>query len=220
MDRKESWSQLLALLLQTIVPLVVAGGATGILAAFKEHLPQLLYTVFLYVIWGVVIVMLLWLVLRLILGDLPNRLIRRIETRRHNRARLEMVKEWCKKWSELSPLILKLCKRGWKPTAKQRNTYAELHSWFVEKRTRLLPEWRGFYLGRTDAAYDRSLGSSASLKYRIFMHWEDPFSFFYEPSQVEEFQEHFKYTSYSDIEEVLTKLGQLNNEFIQWVSRE
>lgn len=220
MYRKESWSQLLMLLLQTAAPLVVAGGATGILTAFKEHLPQLLYTIFLYVIWGVVIAMLLWLVLRLILGDLPNKLVRRIKNSQQNRARREMVKEWCKKWSELSPLILKLRRRNWKPTPKQRNTYAELHSWFLENRTRLLPEWRGFYLGRTDAAYEHNLGSSASLKYKVFVHWEDPFSFFYEPFQIEEFQEHFQYTSASDIGEVLTKLGQLNNEFIQWVSRE
>lgn len=219
MDRKELGYQLIILLLQAIIPLVVAGGATGILTAFKEHLPEPLYSIFLYVIWGVVIVMLVWLVLRLILGDSPRKLVRWIKDLRQKRVRREMVEEWCKKWFELSPLIIKLCGRNWKPTQEQRNAYAELHSWFIKNRTRLIPEWKSFYLKRTDAAYERQISSEASLKYRVFMHWEDPFSFFYEPFQIEEFRWHFQYTRASDIEEVLTKLGELNNEFAQWVSR-
>jgi len=217
-DRKESWSQLLTLLLQTIVPLVVAGGATGILSVFKEYLPQLLYAIFLYVIWGVIIVMLIWLVLRLILGDSPKKLVRWIKDLRQDCAKRKIVKEWCKKWFELSPLILELRKCNWQPTQEQRNTYSELHLWFIKNRTRLLPVWKSFYLGRTHAAYERNLGSSTSLKYKVFTHWEDPFSYFYEPFLIKEFQEHFKYTREGDIAEVLDKLGQLISEFVQWVS--
>lgn len=169
------------------------------------------------VLW-VLCLVIIAILLRLAFGDLIDRLRISVKQNLRHRAKQKLAERWCKKWLELSSLIQELGKCNWQPTEEQRNTYSELHSWFISNRIRLLPAWKSFYINRIDAAYERQLGSSASLKYKVLTGYEDPFSYFYEPFLIEEFQEHFKYQSESDIAEVLIKLRELNKEFVQWVS--
>ena len=183
MNKKESWSQLLTLLLQTIVPLVIAGGATGILSVFKVYLPQLLYTIFLYVIWGAIIVMLIWLVLRLIFGDSPKKFVKWIKDRRQNRARQKLAMEWHSKWLELGKLVARLIETHVEQmTEEEENEYRELHFWFVNNRSKLLPVWQSFEGRRTETAHEHNYNSTTDLGYKIFReNYRDPFSFLYSP---------------------------------------
>jgi hypothetical protein len=220
MDRKESWSQLLGLLLHTLVPLVVAGGATGILTAFKEHLPQLFYSIFLYVIWGVVIVMLLWLVLRLILGDLPAKSFSWIKNRRRNQAERNLAKEWCDKWLELADLINEVIELPDEQIAENlEKNYNDLHSWFRNNRAKLLPLWHYFHRIRTRPAHERDYGSSTTLTYEVFFtNDDDPFSYFYEPLIIGHLRKILERRDSGSIRYVLSKLSDLSIEFVHWVN--
>jgi len=219
MDRKESWSQLLALLLQTIVPLVVAGGATGILAAFKEHLPQSLYSVFLYVIWGVIIVMLSWLVLRLILGDLPAKFIKWIKDRQSSKAELGLAKKWYDEWLKLADLVNEAIELSDEKITKDlKNRYFALHTWFINSRAKFLPLWRYYHSIRTQPAHESNSDSHA-LSYEVFItNYKDPFSYFYEPLVIEHLRVILKNRDNDNVRYVLSKLSDLTIEFVQWVS--
>jgi hypothetical protein len=220
MDRKESWSQLLGLLLQTVVPLVVAGGATGILTAFKEHLPHLLYSIFLYVIWGVVIVMLSWLVLRLILGDLPAKSISWIKNRRRNQAERNLAKEWCDKWLELAALINEVIELPDEQIAENlEKNYNDLRIWFRNNRAKLLPLWHYFHRIRTRPAHEGDYSSTTTFKYEVFFtNDDDPFSYFYEPLIIGHLRIILKKRDNDNIRYVLSKLSDISGEFVQWVS--
>jgi len=216
-DRKDSWSQLLALLLQAIVPLVVAGGATGILSAFKENLPQSFYVIFLYVIWGVVIAMLIWLVLRLILGDWLNKLRVSITNHRQHRARQILAEQWRDKWLELWQLIARVVEADWQPTDEQKDNYFKRRVWFIKNRAKFLWTWHDFNRQRTVAAHEDEFGSTASLKWQVFReNYKDPFSYFYEPLGIEDLEYILRNRQEDEIRRVLIKLEELMDEFVEW----
>ena len=106
----------------------MAGGATGILSVFKESLPELLYEIFLYVIWGAIIAMVVWLVLRLVFGDSPKKLVKWIKERREKRARQKLVIEWHDRWLDLSKLVAMVIETPDEEiTKEQENEYSALH---------------------------------------------------------------------------------------------
>ncbi len=216
-DRKEYLSQLLTLLLQTIVPLVIAGGATGILTVFKEQLPQLLYTIFLYVIWGVIIVMLIWLVLRLILGDSPKKLAKWIKDLQQDRARQKIVKEWHDHWAELRNVLSEVIDADWKPAEEHKAKYLKLRIWFIDNRSKSLPEWQSFHLNRTETAYEALLKADTLEYLVIHENYKDPFSYFYEPESLESLGTILSYINKNELENVLRKLTELTDESVQWI---
>ena len=218
MDRKESQYHLLTLLLQTIVPLIVAGGATGILTIFKEHLPQLLYSIFLYVIWSAIIVMLILLVLRLILGDSPKKLVKWIKYLQRDRARQKIVKEWHDNWTELRNVLTEVIDTDWKAAEEHKAKYLKLRIWFIGNRSKSLPKWQSFYLNRTKTAYEALLTTNNLEYVVIHKNYEDPFSYFYEPNSLESLGTILKYINKKEIENVLRKLTELTDEFVHWIN--
>ena len=121
-NRMESSSQIMALLWQTLIPLVIAGGATGILSIFKQDLPSPLYNIFLYVIWGSIILMLIWLVLRLILGD-PKQFLTYIRLKLKKRTELRLVKNWRVTFFVLYKMIDRLTDNEWQYTTEDNEQY-------------------------------------------------------------------------------------------------
>ena len=216
-DRKESWSQLLTLLLQTIVPLVIAGGATGILSIFKESLPQSLYSILLYVIWFAIIALLIWLVLRLILGDSPRKLVKWVKDHRQHRIKRKQAEDLFDKWFELYKLISDVIKTDWQPTKEHKSEYFKLHFWFIKNRPKFLHHWYYFDACRTDAAHETDFGSVTDLAYKVFRtNYKDPFSYFYEPQTIEMLCRILENEPIGKVYFVLGKLADLTTEFLHW----
>ena len=165
----------------------------------------------------------LWLViiailLRLAFGDLIDRLRILVKQNLRHRARQKLVKEWEEKWRDLCKLLGEVIRIDWQPTKEQENEYSKLRSWFRRNRSEFLPIWANFRASRTRAAHEQ-YGSSASLAHKVFSdNYEDPFSYFYKPFNIEELDKILEYHK-PDVGDVVIKLLERMDEFVTWVSR-
>lgn len=217
MDRKDFLSQILLTLSQSLITLIFAGGATGILTAFKESLPDSFYTIFLYVIWWVIIIMLVWLVLRIILGESPKKFFQWIQKRLNRENTQRLLENWQGKFDDLSDLISSVAENNWQATDSQKDSYRHLHLWFKQRRSKILHLWRLFRNNRTDPT---NLGISLSkndLEY-VVLHenYYDPFSVFYEPMNLGVLEYSLRRWDKGDIDYILQKLQELTLEFTTW----
>ncbi len=209
-DRTQFW---INLLVSTVLPLVLTGGGASLLVLFRDNLPHVLYVTVLWVLCLVIIAILL----RLAFGDLINRLRTWIKQNLRHHARQKLVKEWYEKFRDLRELLREIIRTDWQPNKEQEDEYYKLHSWFIRNRSKFLPTWARFQASRTGAAHEQ-YGSSASLAHKVFYdNYKDPFSYFYKPLSIEELDEILKSHKY-DVEDVLTKLLERMNEFIEWTS--
>jgi len=216
MDKKDFLSQVFLELIKAIIALVVAGGATGILTQFKERLPSSFYTIFLYVIWGVIIIMLAWIALSVVFGDSPKKLMQWIKNRVNRKDISRKLKTWCDKYLELADLVSDVAKTDWQITDVQKESYRYLHIWFELKRSDILPFWQRFYHNRTNPANMDTLSRGDLEWVTLDEHWRDPFSVFYEPMTLNLLQSILKRWNKNEIIYVLRKLKELNLEFTAW----
>jgi len=211
--------RLLSLLWTALAPLLIGGGATGILVLFKEHLPELLYLVLLVIIWVVFVFMLIRLALRLAFGDWIDNLRKWMKRRKEHSAKLETAKEWRAKWSEFWDLISDIIETGWEPSEDHTSKHIRLHFWFGHNRSKFLPIWHSFQRSRTEAAFENEFDSTVELRYKVFReNYKDPFSYFYEPVTVEQLRRILYHSQSGEIELVLMKLLELTDELIDWLS--
>ena len=222
MNKQDFWSQLITLLWQIIAPLVFVGGSTGLLALFRESLPNTLYNISLYVIWFSLVSILIWLVLRLILGELASKSIKQIREFRQRRYRRKLARSLFDKWFKLSELVVAIIKKkNRQPTTVQSQKYFDLHLWFIANRPRFLPEWHSYDFHRTDSAHDSDYWDSTDdLGYKVFREYHrDPFSYFYEPLNANFLMHHLIGESPGGVRFVLDKLTELTLEFVKWIDR-
>ena len=130
--------------------MLLAGGATGILSVFKEDLPQSLYAIFLYVVWWAIIIMLVWLVLSVILGESPKKVIRWIQKRTEHKTTQRRLYNWKDKFTELCDLVSSVAENDWQATEIQIDNYRNLHIWFKLRRSKILPLWGYFRHNRIE----------------------------------------------------------------------
>jgi hypothetical protein len=208
-DKTEFWLQLF---LSTILPYLLGGGSIYLLIEFREQLPEHLYIIFLYIIYTVFVVVLI----RLAFGNWFNKFYIYIQKLLRRRAEKKLIHEWHGKWLDFCELLRKVVHTDWELTKKQENEYSELRSWFITNRSKFLPVWQRFDARRTDAAHEDELGSTTSLKWKVFReNYKDPFSYFYEPFFLEDLDHILRYHK-SDIGDVLIKLKELMDECIEW----
>lgn len=94
-----------------------------------------------------------------------------------------------------------------------------MHFWFIKNRSKFLPVWRYFDSRRTAAAHEDEFDSTVSLKWRVFRaNYKDPFSYFYEPYHITELLKLLKCHRKQEVDEVLIKLVELTDEFVDWES--
>jgi len=199
---------------------LLGSGIVYILAQIKEELSALLYNTVLVIISLFIIVALLVLIVLLIqftFGEPIKKQWDSWQKRRQRKAEYQLAREWQSKYLDLSQLLSEVMNRDWQPTKKQHDKYREFHSWFIKNRPKFIPVWHSFSYHRTEAAHER-YGSTDALGYRVFReNYEDPFSYFYMPLQIEDFKHILLYKREDEINGVLTKLADLSDEFIQWV---
>lgn len=216
-DSKAFWLQVI---LSAAIPYLLGGSIIYVLSQFRERLPEWSYNTVIFTIYVVFIVILLVLVVLLIrfaFGEWLNKLRISIENRRRHHARQKMAEEWYEKWRDLCELLGKVIHTDWQPTKEQENEYSKLRSWFRRNRSKLLPIWHSFEYPRRKMAHEY-YGSSTSLGHEVFYdNHDDPFSYFYEPFGIEELDKILEYHM-SDVGDVLIKLLELTDEFVEWTS--
>jgi len=213
-DRTRFWLQLA---ISVIAPLVIGGGGVTLLVVFRQDLPGWLYTTFIFIIFLVFTVTLI----RLVFGDLIERFRIWIAKKLAHRERCKLVKNWRVKWIEMANLVDKVMNAKNKPTDERERRYLALHFWFIRHRTKLIPIWQHFKHVRTQQAYENDY-DQYSAQHNIFReHAYDPFSCFYEPLSLgilRAWMVETKHWSATDIWLILTKLTELMDEFVEWIS--
>lgn len=217
MQRKEYWLQLLQQFIPIIASLAVGSGFTAALAYFEKHLPSLLHTILLYIIWVTIVAIFLGVVYEVIISHWVNKACNSVRNRKQYSANRKLVKEWHEKWRELSRLISKVIEGAWQPTDEQKHTYTELHWWFIKNRGRFLPLWHSFNRGRRSAAHESEhRGQFTFVREVLVDNSDDPFSYFYEPLLIEELSQAISNRRYDDIAYIFVKLKELLDELIEW----
>ena len=211
--------ELLVRLAQTLLPLVFAGGATGILTVFKESLSATQYSVFINIIWAVTIIMLVYLVLNIIFGNVVSKSVRLFKNKKQQKANKKIAKELQNHFIDLRTLILDLIDNDWAETEDQTNRYYKIHLWFKANRTRFLSLWYSFNHSRVEPDNPIEHVYSSDLEHKVFYtNYRDPFSVFYESLRLTILTSVLKKWRKYEVQYVLEKLMELTIEFRTWIS--
>lgn len=210
MNIKERWIELLVSL---IITALFGSGSAYLLRLFEERLPEWLFTAFLIVLCVVFIAILI----RFVFEDWIQKLIRYVKNKKEKRATYNLAVEWRKKFMDLWELIREVIDKDWQPTKKQWDKYFGLHFWFTNTRPKFIPMWRRFSAYRPEEAHEH-YDSTTALGYIVFKeNYTDPFSYFYEPLQIEDLGDILRSRQKGEIDRVLIKLVDQMYEFCRWI---
>ncbi len=216
MRDKNFWLQLLV---SAAIPLVLGSGTIFIFSQFKERLPDWAYdilVIIVYVVFVIVLGVLCLVLLRLTFGGWFTNLRIWYSLRFLYRKRLKIATDWYNQWLKLSRLLSSVSDDDFQATNEQETEYGRLRLWFIRNRSQFLPIWYQFQRDRTIAAHETTR-SSADLNHEVFHdHYEDPFSYFYKPSAIENFREILRYHE-RDLTTVLVRLVERLDECFEWV---
>ena len=216
MKDKSFWLQII---ISASIPVVLGSGIIFVLTQFRERLPEGLYDIAIYTIYIFFIVVLSVLVILLVrfaFGDWFTKLRRWREHRSYRKNRLKVAENWCNKWIDLSQILLNASNSDWRVSNEEQNKYRNLHNWFRLNRSKFLPIWDWFKRNRERVAHENE-GSSASLVHKVFYEsYNDPFSYFYSPLTLKEFDDILKYHE-NDMPLVLLRLKEQLEELIEWI---
>jgi len=164
--------------------LMLLGVAIALAAALHDVLPTVAYLAILIILCIAFVVCLAWL----IIITHPLTYLRKAWQRRRGRKRQEawwqqrliLIEEWAQRWRELSQLIVQVITCNGEPTDAQEQQFATLRKWFIKNRSDVLAAWQYFWQQRTPMAHEELPKYSLADKI-LKEHWNDPFSFFYNP---------------------------------------
>lgn len=211
MDDRKYWIQLA---LTILVPFITGAG----LVQIKEHLPNWLFLLFLSVLCIFITVVLL----RLAFGDWFRRAWIWWKKRTAYNKRIGLAMNWRQKFSDLADIIVRVGSNAWVPNSDESDRYGSLRAWFIINRSELLPMWSYFMRTRIKSSYRRDTNS---LEYKIIHeHYEDPFSFFYDPITLDRIGPMLLITVGENdphrINYVLARINDRTSEFVHWVEYE
>ncbi len=216
---KGFWVQLLV---STVIPLILGGGTIFAFSLFEERLPDWAYNTLIsifYVFFVIFLAVFAVMLIRLAFGEWFNKLQRWYNERTEYRKNLKLVTNWSNKWSDLSKLLVSARDSDWKTNDEQVDEYSMLRSWLRRNRSEFLPIWHRFQRARRSAAHERPT-SSSNLAHDVFYNnYDDPFSYFYEPLAIEEFERILRHQE-RDMAIVLIKLHESLEECFEWVKLE
>jgi uncharacterized membrane protein len=215
MKDKSFWFQIG---LSALLSVVFGSSIIFVLSQFRERLPEGLYDVAIYTIYiffVVVLFVLVILLIRFAFGDWFTKLRRWQEHHSYRKNRLKVAGNWCDKWIDLSQILLNASSNDWRVSDEEQNKYSNLRNWFRLNRSKFLPIWGWFKRERERAAHEYA--GRASLMYKVFYEsHDDPFSYFYSPSTLEEFDDILEYHE-NDMPLVLLRLREQLEELIEWI---
>lgn len=163
--------------------------------------------------------MLIWLVLRLILGDIPKQLQNNIRLKLNKRTELRLITKWRAYFLELYQLIDELIKKEWKNNPEDDDKYLKLRVWFRGNREIFLKLWKECSHFRTDTAGDYS-DKQYTVMYEVLQETRyDPFSYFYSPIVLPLLIHNLEQKNNSEISYTMVKLLDRLDEFIQQLSK-
>lgn len=219
MKSMKNWNFWVQIFVSAAIPTVLGSALIFALSQFEERLPGWSYNLmlsFIYVVFIVVLVVLVVILIRLAFSDLFTKLRRWQEHRSYHKDRLEIAKDWCNRWIDLFEILLNAKNNDWRVSSEEQNTHRNLRNWFRLNRSKFLPIWDYFRRDRESVAHE-SADSATSLMYEVFYeNHEDPFSYFYSPSTVEEFDGILGYHE-DEMSLVLLRLREQLEELIEWI---